>query len=113
MKTILLLAGLMLPVAFSGAGLPRHALGSGRRGLLRGAAAHPGTCLRETTIIIRQNPCVDSEANFIYLLIGEERALLIDTGASDDPRVTAELTALFAVSRRRGLAAATGGGAYP
>ena len=48
----------------------------------------------ETTIIIRQNPCVDPEANFLYLLIGEERALLIDSGASDDPRITAELTAL-------------------
>jgi len=33
------------------------------------------------THIIRQNPCVDYEANLIYLLVGKERSLLIDTGA--------------------------------
>lgn len=38
------------------------------------------------TFILRQNPCVDSEANFLYLLIGSERALLIDTGAVSDPQ---------------------------
>src|SRR5688500_6630627 len=48
----------------------------------------------ETTIVIRQNPCVDFEANLLYLLIGEERALLIDSGATDDPRLTAQLTGL-------------------
>jgi hydroxyacylglutathione hydrolase len=50
----------------------------------------------ETTIVIRQNPCIDYEANLLYLLIGAERALLIDSGATDEPRLTAELTALVA-----------------
>lgn len=40
----------------------------------------------ESTIILRQNPCASSEANFLYLLIGQERALLIDSGAIADPR---------------------------
>lgn len=40
----------------------------------------------EKTFILRQSPCADPEANFIYLLIGDERALLIDTGAVADPR---------------------------
>jgi hydroxyacylglutathione hydrolase len=47
-----------------------------------------------TTIVVRQNPCVDYEANLLYLLIGEDRALLIDSGASEDPRLTAQLTGL-------------------
>lgn len=33
--------------------------------------------------VLRQNPCIDPEANFTYLVLGEKRALLIDTGASD------------------------------
>src|SRR5687768_5155976 len=49
-----------------------------------------------TTIVIRQNPCIDFEANLLYLLIGEERALLLDSGATDDPRLTAQLTGLVA-----------------
>jgi glyoxylase-like metal-dependent hydrolase (beta-lactamase superfamily II) len=37
------------------------------------------------TFILRQSPCADFEANFLYLLIGSEKALLIDTGAIADP----------------------------
>lgn len=37
------------------------------------------------TFLLRQNPCSSSEANFLYLLIGQERALLIDSGAIADP----------------------------
>jgi glyoxylase-like metal-dependent hydrolase (beta-lactamase superfamily II) len=37
------------------------------------------------TFILRQSPCATFEANFIYLLIGSEKALLIDTGAVADP----------------------------
>ena len=36
------------------------------------------------TFILRQNLCSSSEANFLYLLIGQERALLIDSGAIAD-----------------------------
>jgi glyoxylase-like metal-dependent hydrolase (beta-lactamase superfamily II) len=55
---------------------------------------HPGAlqCTPETTrtearsidthtIVLRQNPCVDSEANLVYVLVGTRRVLLIDTGA--------------------------------
>jgi hydroxyacylglutathione hydrolase len=38
------------------------------------------------TFILRQNPCADFEANFIYLLIGSDKGLLIDTGAVADPK---------------------------
>jgi hydroxyacylglutathione hydrolase len=38
------------------------------------------------TFILRQSPCASFEANFIYLLIGSERALSIDTGAVADPQ---------------------------
>lgn len=37
------------------------------------------------TYILRQSPCANFEANFLYLLVGSERALLIDTGAVADP----------------------------
>lgn len=37
------------------------------------------------TYVLRQNPCVSFEANFLYLLVGNERALLIDSGAVADP----------------------------
>lgn len=37
------------------------------------------------TFILRQNPCADSEANFLYLLVGSQKALLIDTGAVANP----------------------------
>jgi hydroxyacylglutathione hydrolase len=38
------------------------------------------------TFILRQNPCASFEANFIYLLIGSDKALLIDTGAVADAK---------------------------
>ena len=38
------------------------------------------------TFILRENPCVTSEAPFMYLLIGSQRALLIDTGDVADSR---------------------------
>jgi len=38
------------------------------------------------TFILRQSPCATFEANFLYLLIGSDKALLIDTGAVADPK---------------------------
>ena len=37
------------------------------------------------TFILRQSLCASFEGNFIYLLIGSDKALLIDTGAIADP----------------------------
>lgn len=37
-----------------------------------------------TTFILRQNLCADFEAPFLYLLIGDKRAMLIDSGAVED-----------------------------
>jgi hydroxyacylglutathione hydrolase len=45
----------------------------------------------ETTIVLRQNPCVNFEAPFVYLLIGGARALLVDSGASDAPEASNDL----------------------
>lgn len=56
----------------------------------------------EATLVFRQNPCVDYEANLVYLLIGEERALLIDSGATDDPVASGELTGLVSQYLERG-----------
>src|SRR5436190_4550528 len=36
------------------------------------------------TFILRQSLCVSSEGNFLYLLVGSDKALLIDTGAVAD-----------------------------
>lgn len=35
----------------------------------------------QTTFILRQNKCMTFEAPFIYLLVGESKALVLDTGA--------------------------------
>jgi glyoxylase-like metal-dependent hydrolase (beta-lactamase superfamily II) len=40
----------------------------------------------ERTFLLRQNPCSSFEANFLYLLVGRDTALLIDSGAIADPR---------------------------
>jgi glyoxylase-like metal-dependent hydrolase (beta-lactamase superfamily II) len=39
------------------------------------------------TYVLRQNPCVTYEAPFLYLLIGSNKALLIDSGAVADAKV--------------------------
>jgi glyoxylase-like metal-dependent hydrolase (beta-lactamase superfamily II) len=39
----------------------------------------------EHTVILRQSKTVSYEAPFIFLLFGNERALLLDTGATKDP----------------------------
>lgn len=39
----------------------------------------------EHTLILRQNKSVHFEAPFLFLLFGNERALLLDTGATADP----------------------------
>jgi hydroxyacylglutathione hydrolase len=40
----------------------------------------------EHTVILRQSKSVHYEAPFLYLLFGNERALLLDTGATADPQ---------------------------
>mgnify|MGYP003694309671 CR=1 FL=1 len=58
-----------------------------RRGLRSVAAASLQVHTYEPqTFILRQSPCATFEANFIYLLIGSDKALLIDTGAVADPK---------------------------
>ncbi len=37
------------------------------------------------TFILRQSPCAHFEANFLYLLVGSGKALLLDTGAVAEP----------------------------
>ena len=40
----------------------------------------------EHTVILRQSKTLSSEAPFMFLLFGNDRALLLDTGATADPR---------------------------
>ncbi len=60
-----------------------------RRPLLRsGHEAEPAIQVHrhdEHTFILRQSKTVSHEAPFLYLLFGNERALLLDTGATGDP----------------------------
>jgi hypothetical protein len=49
----------------------------------------------EDTYILRENPCVNWEAPFVYLLFGNHGALLIDTGATPEAK-------LLSVARDRG-----------
>ncbi|QIP84709.1 MBL fold metallo-hydrolase [Streptomyces sp. Tu 2975] len=49
------------------------------------AAAIQAHAYTEHTLILRQNKSVHFEAPFLYLLFGNDRALLLDTGATADP----------------------------
>lgn len=39
--------------------------------------------LDEVSFVLRESPCIDREAPFIYLLIGTQQALLVDSGTQD------------------------------
>ena len=39
----------------------------------------------KSTWVLRQNKCLSFEAPFMYLLLGDDRALLLDTGATENP----------------------------
>ncbi len=42
--------------------------------------------LNSSTWILRQNKCIHYEAPFMYLFLGKEKALLMDTGATEDEK---------------------------
>ena len=66
------------------------------------------------TFILRQSPCASFEANFLYLLIGSDKALLIDTGAVADPKeMPLAKTILELLPDKDQQKASTPGGAYP
>ncbi len=39
----------------------------------------------DNTVILRQNKAIDYEAPFLFLLFGQKRAVLLDTGATASP----------------------------
>ncbi|MBD0370251.1 MAG: MBL fold metallo-hydrolase [Pyrinomonadaceae bacterium] len=45
----------------------------------------------ESTFILRENKCLNYEGNFIYLLFGKRKALLLDTGSAPPQSVTLPL----------------------
>ncbi|MGW6917033.1 MBL fold metallo-hydrolase [Kitasatospora sp. NPDC054939] len=61
----------------------------------------------EHTVILRQNKAVNYEAPFLFLLFGNDRAVLLDTGATAEPeyfplrRVVDGLVADWLAARRR------------
>jgi glyoxylase-like metal-dependent hydrolase (beta-lactamase superfamily II) len=62
---------------------------SWNHGTRRGQQAEPKIQVHrydEHTVILRQSKSVSYEAPFLFLLFGNERALLLDTGATADPR---------------------------
>ena len=48
------------------------------------APVHDAYMHSEKTIIIRQNKCITFEAPFIYVLVGDQKILVLDTGAIHD-----------------------------
>jgi hydroxyacylglutathione hydrolase len=54
------------------------------------------------TFILRQNLCLSAEGNFLFLLIGEQKALLIDTGAIADAAKMPVAKAVLGLLPQRG-----------
>ena len=57
--------------------------------------------LDEVTFVLRESPCVDREAPFLFLLIGTERALLVDSGTQDGVDLVQVVAQKLAVSGLR------------
>ena len=64
------------------------------------------------TFILRQNPCANPEANFIYLLVGSQKALLIDTVA-DSIKMPLAQTVLSLLPVKDGVQPSLARGAHP
>ena len=57
----------------------------------------------KSTWVLRQNKCLNFEAPFMYLLLGDDRALLLDTGATDNPESFPLLTTVRSLVGERSL----------
>lgn len=80
-------AGLCAPGAFAAPAAPLAAWDNGSSD----CQAHPGRALQTQaydprTYIVRESLCKTYEGPFVYLLIGADKALLIDSGDVDDAR---------------------------
>lgn len=67
---------------------------------IRGADAHRDPPIQvhaynEDFYILRQSMCLDYEGPFLYLIFGERKAVLFDTGASGDPPLAATVKRLI------------------
>jgi len=51
--------------------------------------------------ILRQSPCASYEKPFVFLLFGDDRALLLDTGAGEDNHLAAAVVRLVQLWRER------------
>jgi glyoxylase-like metal-dependent hydrolase (beta-lactamase superfamily II) len=57
----------------------------------------------KSTWVLRQNKCLSFEAPFMYLLLGDDRVLLLDTGATDNPESFPLLTTVRSLVGERSL----------
>ena len=57
----------------------------------------------KSTWVLRQNKCLSFEAPFMYLLFGDDRALLLDTGATDNPEIFPLFTTVRSLIGERSL----------
>jgi hydroxyacylglutathione hydrolase len=90
-------AGTVIPDAGFDAGVPDAGTGPSDAGTFPAWIHGSSPCSANTdppiqvhqvdadTFILRQNKCVNYEAPFIYLLFGQTKVLMLDSGATSDP----------------------------